>query len=373
MDATVTVHLTLTAVPTSPRIPLDVARGATSSELRLQVAEVTKIPLSDLRLIFRGRLIGNDDGKSVVEEYKIEDKSVIHCMGKPEVGESAKVDAGPASEAGSGISISKPSETSSAPPSLSLDSALSLLRSANSSSTFSTAVNTLAKIVGNIASHPMEEKYRRVKLANAAFQRRLGGLSGGDEAMRAVGFVLEESKSERCYVMHASPDAWPKLMESKIKLENAVNEVNSAGDTPVPPSSGAGMQGSTSALPSNLQATVDIMSNPAQLQAMLQNPMVQQIMQNDPRFSGNPMVQNSIDQLASNPQLIQQLSEYMRDPGMRSRMQNLMSGSTGPAMQPGAAQAVSSGQNEHNQGQSDEAMTEEEMLQEAIQRSLRES
>lgn len=55
----------------------------------------------------------------------------------------------------------------------------------------------------------MEEKYRKVKKNNAAFQRRLGGLSGGDAAMKAAGFVVENDATdsgEEVYMMHASAE-----------------------------------------------------------------------------------------------------------------------------------------------------------------------
>ena len=56
----------------------------TPKKLRDMVSAVTKIPLKDLRLIFRGRMIKDDDSvASVVDEYKLENDSVLHCMGKP--------------------------------------------------------------------------------------------------------------------------------------------------------------------------------------------------------------------------------------------------------------------------------------------------
>ena len=50
------------------------------------------------------------------------------------------------------------------------------------------ACNTLMTYVGNIAKAPGEEKYRKIRLSNAAFHQRVGGLQGGLRFLRAMGF-----------------------------------------------------------------------------------------------------------------------------------------------------------------------------------------
>ena len=56
----------------------------TSTVLRKMVAEVTHIPVHELRMIFRGRMITDSEaGASAIEEYKLEPNSVVHCMGQP--------------------------------------------------------------------------------------------------------------------------------------------------------------------------------------------------------------------------------------------------------------------------------------------------
>ncbi|KAG2501725.1 hypothetical protein HYH03_000225 [Edaphochlamys debaryana] len=55
-----------------------------------------------------------------------------------------------------------------------------------------TALDTLETLLGNAAHFPADPKYRRVKLSNAAFQRRVGRLPGALEVLRVAGFAEEQ-------------------------------------------------------------------------------------------------------------------------------------------------------------------------------------
>lgn len=78
-----TLHCAITA-ENGNRVSLTVDNDKlTPTQLRLQVAETTKIPLAQLRLIFRGRMIKDDTSIDVIKEYKLEHDCVLHCMGKP--------------------------------------------------------------------------------------------------------------------------------------------------------------------------------------------------------------------------------------------------------------------------------------------------
>ena len=81
--------------------------------------------------------------------------------------------------------------------------------------------------------------------------------------------------------------------------------------------------------------------------------MVQNMLRNDPRLANNPMMQQSLEQIANNPQMLAQVSQMMQNPGM-------MNGA-GVPQQDGTS---------NNDGRTDQEMTEEEMLEEAIRRSL---
>lgn len=53
---------------------------------------------------------------------------------------------------------------------------------------FVTAVKTLLAFVGNCLANPSDQKYRRIKLSNPAYQSRLGCRAGGKECLAAIGF-----------------------------------------------------------------------------------------------------------------------------------------------------------------------------------------
>jgi len=121
---------------------------------------------------------------------------------------------------------------------------------------------------------------------------------------------------------------------------------------------------------------------------MLQNPMVQNMMRNDPRFANNPMAQQMIQSLASNPEMLQQASQMMSDPNFQQHMQQLQQLQQNPAlmaqqmqqmqnmvgsMPGGGAGTQSSSSSQPQNGQADEDLTEEEMIAEAIRRSLQDN
>jgi hypothetical protein len=124
--------------------------------------------------------------------------------------------------------------------------------------------------------------------------------------------------------------------------------------------------------------------------------MVRNMIQNDPRFANNPQLSqildnpqmlNQVSQMMSNPAMRSQMQSMMSDPAMRSQMQSMMSnpamrsqmqsmmngqGGIPAAPNPPAANPLNASGNVQPRD-ADEEMTEEEMIAEAIQRSLRES
>jgi hypothetical protein len=292
-EETLTLHLTITADQGAPRVPLKIPKVIIVTELRNKVSETTKIPKSSLKLIFRGRLIADDDSKNAVSEFKLEEGSVLHCMGKPiNLAKTAPKTTGIDTESSMPVvaggrppvpSVATARPSMEAPPAARvptdpLTDSLQALRLSASLNDYEMAVTTLGKILSNIVNNPMEDKYRRVKKQNPSFQRRLGGRSGGDAALKACGFSMTVENGEEVYIMQADADAWPKLTAAKTTVEAAVRDAktatNQAAALPAPetgitpgllPSEIPGM-GS----PGMRTAVQNLMSNPAALQDMLQ-------------------------------------------------------------------------------------------------------
>jgi len=451
----ITIHFSLTSAPSSPRITETISKNLKASELRAIAANSTHIPLASIKLIFRGRIIQNDE--KGITDYSVEDGCVVHCLGKPVSPSDSS-----GSYATSGIvtgsytgatttTVSTPSVPSSSltatlpvAADTTVEVALQNLKSQNTAAVYSTALSTLSKVISNILSNASEEKYRKLKQSNASFGRRLGNIPGGPNAMLAVGFTSEnpDGTNEPHFVLKANADAWNHLLQSKSKVEKELDQLKrnqfipptspsfpSSSFSAMPPIGGIG-SGAGDNMPSMTssmqQQMSNFMSDPAALQNMMQNPMVRQMIQNDPRVANNQMLRQALD----DPNTMNRISQMMSDPNMRQMMNNpammqslmnqmpTMGGMGGdmpqaqqtqplqPAQQPDPAafarmmQGLTQIQNAttagnysqqqpeqasrnttstnsegmaNNSYEDSSAMTEEQMIAEAIARSLRES
>ena len=455
-DGKITIHFSLTSSPSTPRVTEVIDKDTKASQLRTIAAKVTNIPQTSIKLIFRGRIIQNDDNS--LAHYKVEDGCVIHCLGKPvaptKIPESSGVSVGTTATVSTPsvavASSSSDGNRTSNNQSPSLEGAMKTLKTQNAASIYTTALTTLLKVISNILSNPNDEKYRKLKQSNAAFGRRLGNLTGGHDAMISVGFTVEtpEGMNDPHYVLKANADAWNHLLQCKGKVEKELDEHKRSQSsststpssyTPTMPSMGGFGSGNMPNLPnmSNMppmtpfmqQQMSNLMSDPNAMQNLMQSPMVQQMIQNDPRVANNPMLRQALN----DPNTMSRITQMMSDPAVRQMMSNPammqtlmnqmpgMGGMSGgmpqtptptptpttpsnqqpdPAalarMMQGFAQMQSSntssnssqqqsqqsssnmsntnsvGNTNNNSGDS-EAMTEEEMIAEAIARSLRES
>lgn len=68
-----------------------------------------------------------------------------------------------------------------------------------------TALATAQQILTNALTQPFNEKFRRVKTSNNAFQSRLAGCPGGVELLTAAGFVFVEDEQEETYLAIVDP------------------------------------------------------------------------------------------------------------------------------------------------------------------------
>jgi hypothetical protein len=120
----------------------------------------------------------------------------------------------------------------------------------------------------------------------------------------------------------------------------------------------------------------------------MQNPMMQEMMRNNPNIP--PSMRQQMETIVNNPAMIDQIARQMQNPAMRAHMEAMMatrgSGTTMPGFMPSTTpsgdgsmggttnnliSSTSSSRSRPSQG-NDQDQTEEEMIAEAIRRSLEE-
>jgi thioredoxin 1 len=141
--------------------------------------------------------------------------------------ESDGAGAGPAGASASTASASPSSESRESRSTLEMQNAIAtalmtLRGSCGNLPEFVAAARALLVFVGNIVTHPGEAKYRRVRLANAAFQKKLGRHAGGVAAMEAFGFEKEGTGEECALVMSERNARHEGLPVMRRLLERAV-------------------------------------------------------------------------------------------------------------------------------------------------------
>ena len=93
---------------------------------------------------------------------------------------------------------------------------------------FKKAAQTLLTYVSNIGRSPDEEKFRRLRLNNAAFQQRVGSVDGGVRYLELCGFVKSNEGGEGGDEILIMPREGVNL----VVLEAAAGELNSAITNP---------------------------------------------------------------------------------------------------------------------------------------------
>lgn len=86
---------------------------------------------------------------------------------------------------------------------------------------FAAAVQALLTFCGNVAGAPGEDKYRRIRLGNATFQQRVGGVTGGIRFLELVGF--EKDAAAEFLVMAPEKVSLPLLNAAGAELSSAIN------------------------------------------------------------------------------------------------------------------------------------------------------
>lgn len=227
------VYFVLTQSPSTPRASATMPKNASISTLKEKASEATKIPLAKIKLIFRGRIV-TGDAESLISKFNIENETVVHCLGKPDASAAAatasnQTETKKETTSATASTVTAPTTTSTSTTAntesspKTMEACLQKLKSQNSSEIYITALQTLSKMASNIIQKPHEEKYRKVKLSNAAFGRRIGNVPGGMDCIYAYGFTATTENADQL-VLNASAEAWTNLNEAKKKVDSELNK-----------------------------------------------------------------------------------------------------------------------------------------------------
>ena len=356
---------------------LAMSKTATVGDLRKALG-VDSAP----RFVFMGKLLA-DDSKTLAS-YGVADGLTILQV------------------AGRGSPVTSPAPAAAAAPTTATTPLAASIARAEASGG-ADVLRTLHRILSNIVQHPTEAKYRQLKTTNAAFQRKCLNHDGARDVLIAAGFV----ENEGVLTMTPSAQAYPVLTGAERALSARLDAIEAAARGPpaapgMPDLSalmgGGGMPG--------LGMGGAGMGNV--MQELQRNPVLMQQVQ---RLMSDPAaMQRAMETIQRNPQLAQMMAQrmqggggmpdpqtmarMMQDPAVQAQMRQLqaslggglppMGGGGGAGPDPGALAAALAGLNNpgsggaapapqaNNVNENGDAMSEEEAIQEAIRRSMRE-
>ena len=301
-------------------------RQRVADELNIEATHFDQVLVSDIRLIFMGKVLS--DMNATVASYGVEDgfKVLMAKKVRPSAASSSSSSQQSTSASASSSNFqqqqqqqqqrSQPSPQSNDP----IDLAITKIRTATRETAL-TCLKTIETICSNIKSNPMEEKYRKIKINNGSFQRRVSNVSGGIDILKAIGFTeVTEGEHAGAYILIPSADLWNTLVKAQSKLEAAVRAVESG--------SGSGSNNSNGGMPD--MSNIQNMLNSGGLDANMLSGLAQQAGNMDPQA-----MQNMMQSAMSNPSIMQQLGPMMNNPQVQAMMQN-------PQMMQQAMQAMQS-------------------------------
>eukprot|EP00930_Biecheleria_cincta_P078170 TRINITY_DN6557_c0_g4_i1.p1 TRINITY_DN6557_c0_g4~~TRINITY_DN6557_c0_g4_i1.p1 ORF type:complete len:414 (+),score=130.73 TRINITY_DN6557_c0_g4_i1:181-1422(+) len=196
------------------------------------------------------------------------------------------------------------------------------------------ALGMLLKMTENVEKDPGEQKFRRIKMSNAAFMKKVGAAAGGVDVMVAAGWLPDVTpEGEDAWVMNDDAarqqgDIQKRLAAEVAKLPAAPAPAPAPASTPAPAAGGYTGPG-LDAL--NGLGGFDGLGglgagNPALQQAM-QNPALMQQAQH--MMQNNPQMMAQAQQMMQNPQMMAQMQQMMQNPQAMAQLQQMMGGMGG--------------------------------------------
>jgi hypothetical protein len=397
------------------------SQQSTIADIKKEIEKLIEVPVMAQRLIYKGKVL--QDGETLGHHkvtsgdtfvFQVVKKLLAEAKAKSEAAQtqssassssqadsaSPAVPAAAAPATSSSPSTESPTVSSNGQGPAEMIRAIDFLCSSNNQEISKIALTTLSKVIENIITHPLETKYQKIKKSNAVFDRKLGGVIGGQACILATGFIDD---GEGSYVLSATAEAWDHINACRDLVASRVQSFATA-PPPVAPSpppaqptpfAAPPMMGSSGNISADMMA---LASNPQVLQQAMNNPMAQQL------FAQNPAMRSRMEEVLRNPEILQQslnnpmMQQMMRDPAIMQQAMQMMGGMGGapggnpmgqmdPAMMQQAMQMMGgmgaqpaatpptapTGTPAPQQTPStSEAKTEEELIAEAIARSLEE-
>jgi hypothetical protein len=314
-----------------------------------------RFPVAAQRLIFQGQILQND---KLLTDYNVASGCAVHLTLTPGVAAAAFASATAARPAY--VTPTPVAAPVAAPPSIvaQLRGFLQQMQSFETPAQYTAALQTLQRICGNIVSHPTEERYRKLRVSNAALKSKVFDRTRGTDCVKLLGFQggVEEVRCDmdrlvwmKCsrtncmiqghLVLVPNAERWENLVTGKRVIDEALQSASSqaapAFGMPAAPASGLGAGFGAGAGAGNWAAQAQAMlQNPAMAQMLANDPRVQQMAQSNPMMAQalqNPgMLAQSLQMMQQNPAMMQQFNQMMSDPNAMARVQQMMAGGGAP-------------------------------------------
>ena len=197
----------------------DVEGSMFVDEAKSLVENISGVPKAYQKWIYKGRVL--TDQTSLTESNIVDGNTVIVMRTAPtSVPTSAQTTS--STKASAPEINSNDLQTGSSISTVQFDCAMFELLKCPDESAVEAAVTLLLKIVSNIISHPLDDKYRRLNRSNAAFSKKIGSLHGGSASMLALGFQLIGED----WVLVPNSEAWNNIVSCHKKLERFLQRIN---------------------------------------------------------------------------------------------------------------------------------------------------
>ena len=101
---------------------------------------------------------------------------------------------------------------------------LEYLKELNTEEDYWFGLESLSKLLENVKSNPLDERFRKFQVDDPFFNSRIGCLIGSEKLMLASGFLIDEMNGKEFYYMHATAEAWEELLTVTAILQGELQK-----------------------------------------------------------------------------------------------------------------------------------------------------